>query len=172
MKIEQEYINKLLLPLDDAQMPTLSEYITALEMLGLTIADDYSHIDRKFESHLRYLCTNGNISDADGNSNLKSMGFRLGVGGYLTIIGSKYIMKVDKEAPISPNSINIGAINGQQVQVGNHNNQVANINIQELVEEVAKSNDSDAKNKLKILLANSTVGSVIGAGVSTLIGML
>ncbi|MCV5916827.1 hypothetical protein OFN60_25700, partial [Escherichia coli] len=40
------------------------------------------------------------------------------------------------------------------------------------VEEVAKSNDPEAKSLLKQLLENSTVGSVIGAGASALISML
>ncbi len=70
------------------------------------------------------------------------------------------------------NTINIGSISGEQVQVGNHNSQTVNISIQKLAEELAKSSDPEAKGLLKKLLENSTVGSLIGAGASALIGIL
>jgi len=69
-------------------------------------------------------------------------------------------------------TFHIGSISGDQVQVGNQNKQVTNINIQHLVEHVAKSNDAEAKETLKSLLQNSTVGSLIGAGTSALLNML
>lgn len=46
------------------------------------------------------------------------------------------------------------------------------ISIKSLIEGVAKSEDSEAKNLLKSLLENTTVGSLIGAGASALIGLL
>lgn len=70
------------------------------------------------------------------------------------------------------NTINIGSISGEQIQVGNDNSQVVNVSIQQLVEELAKSSDSEAKSLLTKLLENSTVGSLIGAGASTLIEAL
>ena len=69
-------------------------------------------------------------------------------------------------------TINIGSISGEQVQVGSQNTQITNINIQELVESVAKSNDPEAKKTLKSLLKNSTVASLIGAGASALLNLL
>lgn len=69
-------------------------------------------------------------------------------------------------------TFNIGSINGENVQVGNSNALTTNVTIQELAEKIAKSDDPDAKSKLKEFLQNSTVGSLIGAGASTLIGML
>ncbi|ELI5417869.1 hypothetical protein RRJ93_004517, partial [Vibrio parahaemolyticus] len=72
----------------------------------------------------------------------------------------------------SNTTFNIGSISGEQLQVGNNNTQSVTINVQKLVEEVAKSNDPEAKSLLKQLLENSTVGSVIGAGASALISML
>jgi len=69
-------------------------------------------------------------------------------------------------------TFNIGSITGDQVQVGNENTQVTNINIQQLVEHVAKSNDEEAKSTLKSLLKNSTGGSLIGAGAGALLGLL
>ena len=69
--------------------------------------------------------------------------------------------------------INIGSISGQQIQVGNQNTQTAiSINVQELVEKVAASNDHEAKNLLTKLLENSTVGSIIGAGAASLLSLL
>jgi hypothetical protein len=67
---------------------------------------------------------------------------------------------------------NIGSINGENVQVGNSNTLTTKVTIQELAEELAKSDDPEAKSKMKELLQNSTVGSLIGAGASALIGML
>ncbi|MGO4003345.1 hypothetical protein ABVN23_19905 [Pseudomonas fluorescens] len=68
--------------------------------------------------------------------------------------------------------ISIGTLNGQQVQVGNGNTQNINITIEQLAKEVAKSDDPKAKSLLRGLLENATVSSVIGAGVSGLIGLL
>ncbi|PXF31405.1 hypothetical protein WH50_10025 [Pokkaliibacter plantistimulans] len=69
-------------------------------------------------------------------------------------------------------TFNIGSVSGSNVQVGNGNSLSVNITIQELVEQVAKSGDEEAKSKLKEFLSNSTVASVIGAGISGLIGLL
>lgn len=74
----------------------------------------------------------------------------------------------------TPNNttFNIGSISGEQLQVGNNNTQAITINVQKLVEEVAKSNDDEAKGLLKKLLENSTVANVIGVAASAFIGML
>ena len=69
-------------------------------------------------------------------------------------------------------TFNIGSVSGSNVQVGNDNSLSVNITIQELAEHIAKSDDEDAKSKLKEFLSNSTVGSLIGAGASGLIGLL
>ena len=69
-------------------------------------------------------------------------------------------------------TFNIGSVSGSNVQVGNGNSLSVHITIQQLVEEIAKSNDPEAKSKLKEFLSNSTVASVIGAGVGGLIGLL
>jgi sRNA-binding carbon storage regulator CsrA len=79
--------------------------------------------------------------------------------------------KAHKE-PAQQSTINIGSVTGEQVQVGNNNTQTVNISIQQLVEEIAKTNDPEAKGLLKKLLENSTVGSLIGVGASALIGLL
>lgn len=69
-------------------------------------------------------------------------------------------------------TFNISSISAENVQVGNSNTLTTNVTIQELAEKIAKSGDSEAKSKLKEFLQNSTVGSLIGAGASALIGML
>lgn len=69
-------------------------------------------------------------------------------------------------------TFNIGSISGENIQVGNGNALTTNVTIQELAEKIAKSDDPEAKLKLKELLQNSTVGSLIGAGASALIGIL
>ncbi len=69
-------------------------------------------------------------------------------------------------------TFNIGSVSGEQVQIGNHNNQITNIHFQQLVEQVAKSGDKEAKSLLKTLLQNSTVASVVGAGATALLGLL
>jgi hypothetical protein len=69
-------------------------------------------------------------------------------------------------------TINIGSVSGEQIQVGNHNSQVTNINFQQLVEHVARSQDEEAKSTLKSLLQNSTVVSLLGAGAAALLNLL
>lgn len=76
------------------------------------------------------------------------------------------------KTPPQSSTFNIGSISGEQVQVGNNNSQTINISIQQLVEAIAKSSDPEAKSLLKKLLENSTVGSLIGAGASALLGLL
>ena len=72
----------------------------------------------------------------------------------------------------SSSTFNIGSVSGDNIQVGNNNSLGVNINIQELAERIAESGDEDAKSKLKEFLNNSTVASVIGAGVTGLLGLL
>jgi len=76
------------------------------------------------------------------------------------------------KTPLPSSNINIGSITGEQVQIGNDNSQTVNISIQQLVEELAKSQDEEAKSLLKKLLDNSTVGSLIGASASGLMALL
>lgn len=73
--------------------------------------------------------------------------------------------------PASP-TYNISSINATQVQFGDNNSQIANISIQELIERVAKCEDPEAKSTLRKLLENSTVASIVGAGASSLLGLL
>lgn len=75
-------------------------------------------------------------------------------------------------AKAQSSTFNIGSITGDQVQVGNENSLAININIQQLVESVARSDDEEAKSTLKKLLQNSTVASLIGAGAGALLGLL
>ena len=67
---------------------------------------------------------------------------------------------------------NFGSISAEQMQVGNNNTQNVTINFQELVKKVVESDDEEAKSKLKSLLENSTVASVVGAGISGWISLL
>ena len=172
MKIDQSYINLLLKPLEDNAIPNLSEYVKEIEELGVQLESEDGRIDRKFETHLRYISTKKLISNVNGLSDLKSLGFHLGAGGHISIVGNVMIMKVAKEEITMPQNITIGSITSDKVQVGNNNNQVTNLHIQEIVEKVAASNDPEAKSLLKSLLENSTVGSLIGAGASALVGLL
>ncbi len=68
--------------------------------------------------------------------------------------------------------INIGSVNAHNVQVGNENSQITNISLHDLVQKVVESNDPKAKSLVKKMLENSTVGSIIGAGVSALFNIL
>ncbi|WP_281961501.1 hypothetical protein [Vibrio parahaemolyticus] len=72
------------------------------------------------------------------------------------------------------NEFSIGNINATNVQLGNQNHQHNSINItlSNLVEKVASSDDDEAKSKLKEILENSTVASIVGAGASTLLSLL
>lgn len=90
----------------------------------------------------------------------------------LTLCVENTASQQHKSSTANNTTFNIGSISGEQLQVGNNNSQSVTINVQKLVEEVAKSNDPEAKGLLKKLLENSTVGSVIGAGASALISML
>jgi len=172
MNIDNNYIDTLLQPLQGDAIPTLSEYIEEIIELGIQLEGANGRIDRKFETHLRYISNKKLISNADGLSDLKSLGFHIGASGHIAITGNIMIMKTEKEEVAMPQNISIQSITSGNVQVGNNNSQVTNIHIQEIVEKVAASNDPEAKSILKSLLENSTVGSLLGAGASALIGLL
>lgn len=72
----------------------------------------------------------------------------------------------------SSNTYNIGSVSGSNVQVGDGNSLSIHVSIQELTEAIAKSNDPEAKSKLKDFLNNRTVASVIGVGVAGLAALL
>jgi hypothetical protein len=69
-------------------------------------------------------------------------------------------------------TINIGSISGEMVQVGDENVQIVDVSVKQLVEYVANSGDQEAKSRLKALLANGTVASLIGSGASKLLNLL
>ncbi|MGP9437424.1 hypothetical protein ACT3RR_18535 [Ewingella sp. AOP8-B2-18] len=72
----------------------------------------------------------------------------------------------------SVNTFNISSVSGEQVQIGENNHLLISISIAELVEKVSDSNDQQAKSKLRQLLENSTVASIVGAGTSALLALL
>lgn len=91
--------------------------------------------------------------------------------GLLTLYITNQAAEKHKPKPES-NTINIGSISSNSVQVGNNNTQIHNATIKEIVKHVAESQDTDAKSKLKSLLENPTVSSLIGAGSSALLAAL
>ena len=78
----------------------------------------------------------------------------------------------EAEKMIQSVTYNFGSISADQMQVGNNNSQHVTINMQQLVEKVAKSDDEEAKGLVRKLLENNTVASVLGASASVLIGLL
>lgn len=75
--------------------------------------------------------------------------------------------------PPSPaTSIQIGSVSGHQVQVGNHNSQIVKITLEEVIRQVAATEDHEAKGLLRKLLENNTVAAIVGAGASALIGAI
>jgi len=72
-------------------------------------------------------------------------------------------------------NIEIGSITGGNQQLGNdntQNNNDINIDLKTLINHIEKSDDDEAKGKLRALLDNSTVASIIGASIPTLINLL
>lgn len=173
MKIDQEYLSTLLRPLDDGDILTLSEYLTEVEQLGVVVCENNKKPTEMFDLHLDYIISKKLISNIEGKSDRKSLGFFRALSGQLSIIGSMKIMKTEKEETNSNSTFTFnGPVTNQQAQFGNGNTQNVTINIQELVEEVAASGDKEAKGILMKLLENPTISGVIGAGVSGLIGLL
>ncbi|MGO2510834.1 hypothetical protein [Marinomonas sp. ef1] len=170
MKIDPDYLSLLLSPLEDNNVLTLKEYFIELERREIFNKKlDKSH---KFETHVEYLASKKMISNSEGFSDLKLMGFISDKSGGYAILGIAKIMKVEKEEATMAQNFNIGTLNAQSAQLGNGNTQNVTINIQELVEKVAASGDKEAKGVLMKLLENPTISGVIGAGVSGLIGIL
>lgn len=90
----------------------------------------------------------------------------------ITLLGREYLAKLNTPATPPQSSITIGNISGSTFQVGNGNSLSVHVSMQEFVENVAKSNDIEAKSKLKELLNNSTVANLIGVGATALLALL
>jgi hypothetical protein len=173
MKIDQEYLSTLLRPLGDGNILTLSEYLIEVEKLAIVVCEENKKPTEMFDLHLDYMISRKIISNIEGKSDRKSLGFFSALSGELSIIGSVKIMKTEKEETTSNSTFTFnGLVTNQQAQFGNGNTQNVTINMQELVEKVAKSNDPEAKGMLMKLLENPTISGVIGAGVTGLIGLL
>lgn len=72
-------------------------------------------------------------------------------------------------------SIEIGSITGGNQQLGNHNtqnNNDINIDLKTLINQIERSDDEEAKGKLRDLLNNSTVASIIGASIPALMQII
>ena len=119
---------------------------------------------------LQRKATNGSIN----NYEVIDPGFSEGLGRIPAHYQIKHRNLSLKEAEKMIQSVtyNFGSVSAEQMQVGNNNSQHVIINMQQLVEKVAQSNDDEAKGLLKKLLDNSTVASVVGASVSSLISLL
>ena len=90
----------------------------------------------------------------------------------ITLSGREYLAKLNAPPTPPQNPINIGNISGSTFQVGNGNSLSVHVSVQELVENIAKSNDIEAKSKLKELLNNGTVANLIGVGATALLALL
>jgi hypothetical protein len=90
----------------------------------------------------------------------------------ITLLGREYLAKLNSPVIPAQGSITIGNISGSTFQVGNGNSLSVHVSIQELVENIAKSNDLEAKSKLKELLNNATVANLIGVGATALLALL
>lgn len=84
------------------------------------------------------------------------------------IVALKASRNLNKQAP----NVNFSGLSNAQIQIGNNNNQLMQISVQELVEQIAHSGDKEAKSLLLKVLGNNTVASVIGAGASALFSLL
>lgn len=72
-------------------------------------------------------------------------------------------------------NIKIGSITGGNQQLGNdntQNNNDINIDLKTLINQIEKSDDEEAKGKLRDLLNNSTVASIIGASIPALMQII
>lgn len=173
MKIDEKYMATLLEPLEGNNILSLEEYLKKLENLGVVLKNSMGGLDETFETHLSYMSHKKMISNLKGNSDLYSLGILMIEKHSVSVLNSTKIMKVEKEETTSNSTFNFnGPVTNQQAQFGNGNTQNVTINMQELVEKVAASDDKEAKGILMKLLENPTISGVIGAGVSGLIGIL
>ena len=91
----------------------------------------------------------------------------------ITLSGKEFLAKLKEsknDAASAP--IYIGHISGTNVQVGNKNSITINMTVTELVEQIAKNGDPEAKSMLKGFFNNATVASMLGAGASALVNLL
>lgn len=102
-----------------------------------------------------------------------SKGVTLGVG---TQHANLLVLKVKSESELKKETgmqnISIASVTGENIQFGHGNTIVQTITIEDLVREIAKSDDPEAKSKLRSFLESPAAKIVLGAGVSVLLSLL
>lgn len=80
------------------------------------------------------------------------------------------VKDISENNDIAPSFIyNIASINGEQIQIGNNNIQNIDMTSKEIIDKNLNIDDKKDKSSLiKEISNNSTVASIIGAGVSAL----
>ncbi len=92
MEIDQEYLSKILFPLEGEKLLSVSEFFDEIKSNGITVLNESKKIDNKFERHILYIASKRLIINPDGFSDLKSLGITIGLGGDIVLIGDKYLM--------------------------------------------------------------------------------
>ncbi|KUQ41164.1 hypothetical protein AWI16_19250 [Enterobacter ludwigii] len=89
------------------------------------------------------------------------------------IVSEVNVEKMKANKPSSNNVFNFNGPNSPvQIGDGNTQSQTINMTIQQLVDEVARSGDTEAKSKLAALLKNPVVNTLLGAAAETLLSQL
>ena len=89
------------------------------------------------------------------------------------IVSEVSVEKMKTDKPGSKYEFNFhGANSPVQIGDGNTQSQTINMTIHQLVEEVARSGDTEAKSKLAALLKNPVVNTLLGAAAETLLSQL
>lgn len=73
---------------------------------------------------------------------------------------------------MSSHTYNINNLAGHNVQLGQENNIVMNITVEDLVRKVAESSDEESKSKLSSFLESSAAKEILGVGITALVGLL
>ncbi len=74
MKIEPEYLDKLLMPLANNTILPTADYVAELEQSGLILEDETGRIERKFEVGLQLLGQRGQSRNLVISSKLRYYG--------------------------------------------------------------------------------------------------
>lgn len=90
----------------------------------------------------------------------------------ITMEGRQFLDDSEKSIQKNSHAFNIGSISGGVIQLGNGNSAGINISLHEIVEQISKSGDAEAKSKLKEFLNNATVATLIGSGIQGLLSCL
>jgi len=164
MQLDSEYSEKLMKPLENVISLKPSEYVNALNDLGIEISTERK-VEEKFLRHFEHLIPLGKINNTHNSSAVKDFGFYIGTDKTIGLVESCRIMsnpKKEEPQPVNNVTVNVG---------GNFNGplQTGTTNTAEYVQAAEPSKSTNFINRAAAWIGEHIIATTITAVITGLI---